>query len=237
MTDIIGKKENADWLNTKKTMPKDGYAIISNLLSEKNCDDLKSNYDNSIGYRKTIVTERYRLGSGAYKYFDYPLPYIIQTIRTRVYPKLAPVANTWLRALNIDRLFPQKYAAFKEQCNQNGQQKATELILKYGRGGFNTLHQDLYGNIDFPIQIVFFLKDPEKDFTGGEFVMTRQIPGAQSKITIIKPRKGDAFIFTTNFNPKKGKKGYYSVNIKHAVSDIKSGERDTSGIIFHNATS
>lgn len=237
MTDIIQKIENADWPAITESMDKNGYALIPNLLSDKDCEDLKLNYNNPIGYRKTIVMERYRFGSGEYKYFDYPLPDIIQTIRTHIYTKLAPIANTWFRALNINRQFPLKHTEFIQQCNDNGQQKATVLILRYGQGGFNTLHQDLYGDIYFPMQIVFLLDEPEKDFTGGEFVMTQQIPRAQSKVTVIKPKKGDVVIFTTNFKPEKGNKGYYRVNMKHAVSEIKSGERHTLGIIFHDATS
>ena len=237
MTEIIQKIENADWPAITEVMHKNGYAIIPNLLSDKECEDLIANYDNPAAYRKTVVMERYRFGSGEYKYFNYPLPDIIQTIRTNIYPKLAPIANTWFKVLNIDRRFPLEHSDFLQECHKNGQQKATPLILKYGEGGFNTLHQDLYGDIYFPIQIVFLLNDPDKDFTGGEFVMTRQIPRAQSKVMVIRPKKGDVIIFTTNFKPEKGKKGFYRVNMKHAVSEIKSGERHTLGIIFHDAIS
>lgn len=166
MQEIIKKIENADWQNVTETMHQNGYAIIPNLLSDKDCEELRANYDNPAAYRKTVVMERYRFGLGEYKYFNYPLPDIIQAIRTSIYPKLVPIANAWLKALNTDKQFPLEHAELLQQCHKNGQQKATALILKYGKGGFNTLHQDLYGDVYFPIQIVLFLSEPDKDFTG-----------------------------------------------------------------------
>lgn len=237
MKDIIQKIENSDWQNIMETMHQNGYAIMPKLLSDKDCEDLKANYNNPNAYRKTVVMERYRFGLGEYKYFNYPLPDIIQTIRTTIYPKLAPIANMWFKALNINKQFPLEHEELLQQCHENNQQKATVLILKYGKGGFNTLHQDLYGDVYFPIQTVLFLNEPNKDFTGGEFVLTQQIPRAQSKAIVLKPKKGDMLIFTTNFKPEKGTKGYYRVNMKHGVSEIHSGERHTLGIIFHDAIS
>jgi len=181
--------------------------------------------------------ERYRFGSGEYKYFNYPLPNLIQRIRTGIYPKLAPIANAWFKALNIEKVFPDTHQELLQQCNQNNQLKATVLILKYGKGGHNTLHQDLYGDIYFPIQTVLFLSEPGEDFTGGEFVLTQQTPRAQSKAIVLKPGKGDLLAFTTNFRPVKGTKGYYRANMKHGVSEIHEGERYTLGIIFHDALS
>lgn len=172
---------------------------------------------------------------GEYKYFDYPLPDIIQNIRTNIYPYLAPIANTWFKALQIDKQFPLVHKELLSECHANEQKKATALILKYGKGGFNTLHQDLYGDVYFPIQVVLMLTQPEEDFTGGEFVLTQQIPRAQSKAIVLKPNKGDLLIFTTNFKPEKGTKGYYRVNMKHGVSEVKNGNRYTLGIIFHDA--
>ena len=237
MQDIIQKIENTDWQNITETMHQNGHAIIQNLLSSEQCETLKSDYNNPNAYRKTVVMERYRFGLGEYKYFNYPLPDMIQQIRENIYPHLAPIANAWFGALNIDKQFPPEHAELLQQCHQNGQQKATVLILKYGKGGFNTLHQDLYGDIYFPMQIVLFLSEPDKDFTGGEFVLTQQIPRAQSKAIVLKPNKGDILIFTTNFKPQKGTKGYYRVNMKHGVSEVKIGERYTLGIIFHDAVS
>lgn len=237
MQNLIKKIENVDWQSITEKMNQNGYAIISKLLSDDQCEQLKADYDNPSLYRKTVVMARHRFGLGEYKYFNYPLPNIIQTIRTTVYPYLSTIANTWFKALNIDTQFPLKHAELLEKCHNAGQQKATVLILKYGQGGFNTLHQDLYGDIYFPIQIVLFLNEPEEDFTGGEFILTQQIPRAQSKAIVLKPKKGDVLIFTTNFKPEKGTKGYYRVNMKHGVSEVLSGQRHTLGIIFHDATS
>jgi len=237
MQDIIQKIENTDWKEITETMHQNGYAIIPNFLSGEQCETLKSNYNNSKLYRKTVTMARYRFGLGEYKYFTYPLPDIIQTIRTTIYPYLAPIANAWFKALKIDVLFPDNHEELLRQCHENGQEKATVLILKYGKGGFNTLHQDLYGDIYFPIQVVFVLDEPDTDFTGGEFVLTQQIPRAQSKAIVLKPKKGDVLIFTTNFKPEKGRKGYYRVNMKHGVSEVKSGNRHSLGIIFHDAVS
>lgn len=237
MQDIIKKIEHTDWQSITETMNTNGHVVIPNLLSDEQCEILKSEYYNPNAYRKTVVMERYRFGLGEYKYFNYPLPNIIQQIRTNVYPHLAPIANAWFKVLNIGTQFPLEHEELLQQCHQNGQQKATVLILKYGKGGFNTLHQDLYGEVYFPIQIVFVLSEPDKDFTGGEFVLTQQIPRAQSKAIVLKPKKGDVLIFTTNFKPEKGSKGYYRVNMKHGVSEIKSGSRYSLGIIFHDALS
>ncbi|WP_417353327.1 2OG-Fe(II) oxygenase [Flavobacterium alkalisoli] len=237
MQDIIQKIESIDWTNITESMHQNGYAIIQNLLTKEQCELLKANYNDSNLYRKTVIMARYRFGLGEYKYFNYPLPDIIQTVRATIYPYLAPIANAWFKALKIDREFPSLHEELLKQCHENGQEKATVLILKYGKGGFNTLHQDLYGDIYFPIQIVFILDEPDSDFTGGEFVLTQQIPRAQSKAIVLKPGKGDVLIFTTNFKPEKGTKGYYRVNMKHGVSEVKWGNRHSLGIIFHDAVS
>jgi uncharacterized protein len=237
MNNIIRRIENIDWQNVTEALHQNGYAVIPALLSDNECKALKSNYDHADLYRKTVVMARHRFGLGEYKYFNYPLPELIQTIRTNIYPHLVPVANAWFKALRIDMNFPLEHTALLQQCHDNGQLKATPLILKYGKGGFNTLHQDLYGDIYFPIQLVLLLNEPEKDFTGGEFVLTQQIPRAQSKAIVLHPKKGDALIFTTNFKPEKGAKGYYRVHMKHGVSEVKEGSRCTLGIIFHDAVS
>ncbi|CAI8811188.1 2OG-Fe(II) oxygenase [Chryseobacterium sp. IT-36CA2] len=237
MKDIIQKIENTDWQHLTETMHKNGYAVISNLLSDNECEQLKSDYDHSALFRKTVVMARHRFGLGEYKYFNYPLPEIIQTIRANIYPHLASIANSWFNALHIDTQFPLNHQEFLQQCHLNGQQKATVLILKYKEGGFNTLHQDLYGDVYFPIQIVLMLSEPDHDFTGGEFVLTQQIPRAQSKAIVLKPKKGDVLIFTTQFKPEKGTKGYYRVNMKHGISEVKEGSRYALGIIFHDAIS
>jgi hypothetical protein len=233
--EIIIEKNN--WENVTREMHINGFAIIPDLLTDEQCEDLKAGYANSNLYRKTVIMERYRFGLGEYKYFNYPLPDLIESIRTNIYPKLAPTANAWCKALGINKIFPLTHQELLRQCKDNNQQQATVLILKYGKGGHNTLHQDLYGDIYFPMQSVLFLNEPGEDFTGGEFVLTEQVPRAQSKAIVLSPRKGDMLIFTTNFRPVKGVKGYYRVNMKHGVSEIHSGERHTLGIIFHDAVS
>jgi len=237
MQNIIQNIENIDWQDIAKKMHQNGYAIVPKLLSDEQCALLKADYHNSNLYRKTVVMARHRFGLGEYKYFNYPLPNLINAIRTSIYPKLAPIANDWFKALKIDLSFPLHHATFLEKCHENGQQKATVLILKYGKGGFNTLHKDLYGDIYFPIQIAFALDEPDLDFTGGEFVLTQQVPRAQSKAIVLKPQKGDMLIFATNFKPQKGTRGYYRIQMKHGVSEITSGKRHTLGIIFHDAVS
>lgn len=229
------KIASINWQNIANEMHEKGFAIISKLLTSEQCIALTKCYDDPNIYRKTVVMERYRFGLGEYKYFNYPLPNLIQNIRESVYPKLAPIANTWMKVLNIPTIFPDSHQDLLKRCIENKQLEATVLILKYGKGGHNTLHQDLYGDVYFPIQAVLFLNEQDQDFTGGEFVLTQQTPRAQSKAIVLKPKKGDMLIFTTNFRPVKGSKGYYRVNMKHGVSEIHSGERHTLGIIFHDA--
>ncbi|MDD7885242.1 2OG-Fe(II) oxygenase [Flavivirga sp. 57AJ16] len=237
MEGLVSNIEAIDWNKIDADMHEKGYAVVPKFLSGILCEVLKNLYKNPKGYRKTVVMERYRFGLGEYKYFDYPLPRTIQTLREHIYPKLVPIANLWMKALKIDKQFPIAFNELQQQCRDNNQLKPTALILKYGKGGFNTLHQDLYGDVYFPLQTVLFLNEPDVDFKGGEFVLTQQIPRAQSKVTVLQPKKGDMLIFTTNFRPVKGAKGYYRVNMKHGVSELHSGERHTIGIIFHDAIS
>lgn len=237
MENIIQRIAHADWSGIAEEMHQNGFAILPRLLTDEQCEALKAGYGSSSQYRKTVVMARHRFGLGEYKYFDYPLPDLIQAIRTEMYVRLVPIANAWSSALNLGTQFPPGHGDFLRRCHQVGQQKATVLILKYGKGGFNTLHQDLYGEVYFPMQIVLFLDEPDEDYTGGEFVMTQQIPRAQSKAIVLRPKKGDVLIFTTNFKPERGSKGYYRVNMKHGVSEVKSGSRHTLGIIFHDASS
>ena len=235
MNNIKQKLANYDWQLVGEEMHQKGYTLMTDVLSEGHCKQLIADYSQENLYRKTVVMERYRFGLGEYKYFNYPLPHLIQTIREYVYPRLAPIANLWMKVLNIEQTFPDTFEELQNLCHQNNQKKPTALILKYGKGGHNTLHQDLYGDIFFPIQIVFFLNKPDQDYTGGEFVLTQQTPRAQSKAIVLKPKQGDMLIFTTNFRPLKGSKGYYRVNMKHGVSEVHHGERHTLGIIFHDA--
>jgi hypothetical protein len=238
MENIEEKIADIDWQQTvTEEMNEKGYALVSRFLSVQSCDELIGKYDNSNLYRKTITMERHSFGLGEYKYFKYPLPDLIQTVRRAIYPKLAPVANAWMKTLNVERQFPDKFDELQRLCHDNNQTKPTVLILKYGKGGHNTLHQDLYGDIFFPFQLVFFLNEPDDDYTGGEFVLTQQTPRAQTKPIVLRPHKGDMLIITTNFRPIKGSKGYYRVQMKHGVSEVHDGERHTLGIIFHDALS
>lgn len=237
MENIINRINALDWPAVEEHLHTTGYALLPGVLNEEACNTLIEQYNQADLYRKTIVMERYRFGLGEYKYFRYPLPALLQDIRQTIYAKLTNVANTWMKVLNIDRQFPPTLTALQELCRKQGQVHPTVLILKYGQGGHNTLHQDLYGDIFFPIQLVIFLNEPGKDYTGGEFVLTQQVPRAQSKAIVLTPRKGDLLLFTTNFRPAKGSKGYYRVNMKHGVSEVHSGQRHTLGIIFHDAQS
>lgn len=223
-----------DWLAITQELHDKGFVIVKNVFTEKECDTLIAEYDADDTYRKTISMERYRFGQGEYKYFQYPLPALITDLREKVYAKIAPVANQWMQELNIDKQFPATHKEMKKLCQDHGQEKPTVLILKYHEGGFNTLHQDLYGDIYFPMQMVFMLDQTGRDYTGGEFVITEQIPRAQSKANVLKPGLGDMVIFTTNFRPVKGSKGYCRVNMKHGVSPLHSGNRHSLGVIFHD---
>ncbi len=237
MEAILDRLQATDWDRVAGMMHEKGYAVLSDIIPESVCNTLINYYPEDKRYRKKVVMERYRFGQGEYKYFDYPLPDLIQQLRTTVYEKLVPIANLWMKALQIDRQFPGKHEELLALCKANNQLKPTVLVLNYSEGGFNTLHQDLYGDVFFPIQIVLFLNEPEEDYTGGEFVLTEQVPRAQSKAIVLQPKRGDMLIFTTNFRPVRGTKGYYRVAMKHGVSEVRSGKRYTMGIIFHDAIS
>lgn len=237
MQNIHTNNSHIDWEKLTNEMNSRGYSIITEFLTNEHSDELKNLYNKSSLYRKTVVMERYRFGLGEYKYFNYPLPESIQNIRSEIYSKLYPIANNWFKLLKIEKEFPESHEEFLNECHASNQNKPTALILKYGKGGYNTLHQDLYGDVYFPIQIVLFLNEPDVDYRGGEFVLTQQTPRAQSKAIVLKPKKGDLLAFTTNFLPVKGSNGYFRSNMKHGVSEIHEGERHTLGIIFHDALS
>ena len=224
-----------DWDKAATGLDDIGYAVLPNVLKPAECDDLVNQYADDALYRKTVIMERHQYGKGAYKYFKYPLPPLIQQLRESVYPKLVPVMNGWMEKLNMPGRFPDSLAEQLELCHANDQLKPTPLILKYEKGGFNALHQDLYGDVFFPVQLVIFLDEASRDYEGGEFVLIEQRPRAQSKAIVLKPRKGDMLVFTTNFRPVKGTRGYHRVNMRHGVSEITEGGRHTLGIIFHDA--
>ncbi|MBK6266286.1 2OG-Fe(II) oxygenase [Marivirga sp. S37H4] len=237
MEELETQLTEVNWSSVSEKINDKGFAVIPRVLSDGQCEEIIGDYNKEDLYRKTVVMERYRFGLGEYKYFNYPLPAIIQTLRETIYLQLVPTANLWMKVLKIDKIFPETLSELLADCHKNNQMKPTPLILKYGKGGFNTLHQDLYGEEYFPLQAVLFLNKTEEDYSGGEFVLTQQIPRAQSKAIVLKPKKGDMLILTTNFRPIKGTKGYYRVNMKHGVSEVNSGERHTLGVIFHDARS
>jgi len=233
--EIQEKIGRLDWSELTESLNSKGYTVARNILSNDNCDQIISRYNEDALYRKTVVMERHNFGLGEYRYFNYPLPGIVQALRESIYPCLAPVANSWMRALNIDISYPSTLDELTAYCRALGQNRPTPLVLKYEQGGYNALHQDLYGDIYFPMQAVIFLSQPGEDHEGGEFVLVEQRPRAQSKAIVLRPDKGDMLVFTTNFRPVKGTKGYYRVNMKHGVSEVTSGNRFTLGIIFHDA--
>ncbi|MCE7991488.1 MAG: 2OG-Fe(II) oxygenase [Roseivirga sp.] len=212
-----------------------GYGLISSVLTPAQCQNLILNYTKNSLFRKTVVMERHSYGKGQYRYYQHPLPELIQKLRTDIYQLLGPLANQWAKALRQPMLYPEIHAEFLQQCAAKGQEKATPLILQYKAGGFNTLHQDLYGEIYFPMQAIFCLSQPEKDFTGGSLVLTEQKPRAQSRAMVINPKLGDMIIIPTQFRPAKSVRGYYRLNMRHGVSEVLSGERYTMGVILHDA--
>ncbi len=228
----LHQDEAVHWSAVQAALSAQGYAVVRNFLDPADCDEFQRRYEERERYRKTIAMERYRFGSGEYKYFSYPLPQLLQKLRESIYQQLTGVANEWMSVLGINRRFPAEHAALIAECRSKGQLQPTPLILRYGAGGYNTLHQDLYGDIYFPIQGVVLLSEPGVDFSGGEFVMTQQNPRAQSRAMVLNPRKGDLVLFTTNFRPAKGSHGFHRVHVKHGVSEVHKGERFTLGKIF-----
>lgn len=212
-----------------------GFVKLASCLSKEECEGLINLYQRENLYRSTINMQRYRFGKGEYKYFSYPLPTIIKELRENLYPQLATIGNEWMKRLSTDTVFPNAHAELIEQCNRKQQTRPTPLILKYEEGGYNTLHQDLYGEVYFPFQVVLLLSQPTVDFKGGEFVLVEQLPRAQSKAQVIHLHQGDALIFTTNFRPILGTKGYYKAKMKHGISPLQSGKRFALGVIFHDA--
>ena len=231
MKDIV----NLNWNMISGSLNEKGYARIPDMLSTKECIDLSDLYKDSRLYRSTIDMKRYRFGQGEYKYFSYPLPGIIQSLREYFYPPLSKIANEWMQKLDTKLTFPENLQDLLKQCRDKSQHRPTPLILRYEASGFNTLHQDLYGEIYFPFQIVFLLSQPGGNHEGGEFVLTEQTPRAQSKVEVVHLNQGDAVIFTTNFRPVHGSRGHYRAKMKHGVSEVKAGVRYSLGIIFHDA--
>lgn len=235
MPDIKQQIESIDWPALTGALHESGYGIVPGFLRPEQCRDMIELFDTEQGYRKTVQMERYRFGAGTYKYWHYPLPELVQSLRENLYPNLAPIANEWAKRLNMEERFPDCFADLQTACRNSGQLKPTPLILRYETGGYNTLHQDLYGDVYFPLQAACFLSDPNKDYSGGEFILVEQIPRAQSKAIVLTPQQGDMIIFTTRFRPVKGVRGYYRATMKHGVSPLHRGQRYALGIIFHDA--
>jgi hypothetical protein len=231
----IGQRE-IDWERVRSHLDERGFASIRSLFSKPTCEEIAGYYGDDRYFRSRIEMARYAFGQGEYKYFKYPLPDIVQQYRESIYFQLAPLANRWAERLGSKtRSYPEKLSAFIEQCHRAGQKRPTPLLLKYGAGDFNCLHQDLYGEIAFPFQATFFLSRRGKDFDGGEFVLAEQRPRRQSRVEVLSPEQGDAIIFSVHHRPVQGVRGYYRANLRHGVSTVHSGQRYTLGIIFHNA--
>jgi hypothetical protein len=224
-----------DWDQAILDLNERGNAILKGVLTPEECEGLATLYPNESGFRSRVVMERHGFGRGEYKYLDYPLPHIVQCLRQELYRKLAPVANQWNQAMGIEIQYPNEHAEFIERCHNAGQVRPTPLLLQYGPGDYNCLHQDLYGEHVFPIQVAFLLSEPQRDFVGGEFVLTEQRPRMQSRPEVVPLRQGDAVAFAVHHRPVRGTRDMYRVNMRHGVSRIRSGKRYTAGIIFHDA--
>jgi hypothetical protein len=237
-SEVRDRVDALDWAAAEKSLSERGYVVTAPLLSEQECPELVSLYGDEKRFRSHIIMERYRFGIGDYKYFDNPLPPMVASLRTSVYPHLATIANRWdeqLGELGARGRYPLEHGEFLKMCHKAGQSKPTPLMLHYEEGGYNCLHQDLYGEVSFPLQMVFLLGQAGRDWEGGEFLLVEQQPRAQSKAEVVRADQGQAIIFTTRYRPVKGTRGYYRVNLRHGVSRVHQGTRYTLGIIFHDA--
>jgi hypothetical protein len=225
-----------DWAAVAASLGSYGWAPLGRLLTATECRGLCGLYETDGHFRSTIIMARHGFGSGEYKYFAYPLPGIVADLRAALYEKLAPVANAWNESMDIDVRFPAAHADFISRCHEAGQTRPTPLLLRYREGDYNCLHQDIYGEHVFPLQVVILLSEPGVDFEGGEFVLTEQRPRMQSRAEVVPLRRGEAAVFAVHHRPVRGTRGTYRVNLRHGVSRLRSGQRHTAGIIFHDAT-
>jgi hypothetical protein len=232
--DFDTRADAYDWSSVSEHLDAHGWAIFPQLLSAGECAVLAGLYADDRHFRSRVVMARHGFGRGEYKYFAYPLPERIAHLRSALYPRLAPIANRWNALMEIDVRYPDTHAAFIERCHQAGQTQPTPLLLQYGEGDFNALHQDLYGEHVYPLQVAVLLSEPEKDFTGGEFVLTEQRPRMQSRAEVVPLRRGDGAVFAVKNRPVQGTRGTYRVNMRHGVSRLRSGHRHTMGVIFHD---
>jgi hypothetical protein len=223
------------WLDVHAQLDACGWAMLPGLLDAAECAEVAGTYDDDARFRSRVVMARHGFGRGEYKYFTHPLPPLVSALREALYPRLTPLATKWSAAMGITATYPESHAAFLAQCHAAGQTRPTPLLLRYVAGDFNALHQDLYGPLVFPLQMAVLLSQPERDFTGGEFVLTEQRPRMQSRAEVVPLRQGDAVIFAVHHRPVAGTRGTYRVNLRHGVSRVRSGLRHTVGIIFHDA--
>jgi hypothetical protein len=236
-TDIATRRvKGLDWKELTEELNEQGSALLKNVLTPEQCEALSTLYPEDDLFRSRVVMARHGFGRGEYKYFNYPLPGIIESLRTSLYSELAPIANGWNQSMGIPVQYPSEHADFIRRCHEAGQLRPTPLLLQYGPGDYNCLHQDLYGEHVFPIQVAFLLSEPQRDFQGGEFVLTEQRPRMQSRPEVVPLRQGDAVAFAVHHRPVHGTRGTYRVNLRHGVSRLRSGRRHTVGIIFHDAT-
>ena len=232
---IAADRTALDWRRIGEDLDAHGCAVIRGVLSGDECASLSQSYSEDRLFRSRIVMARHGFGRGEYRYFAYPLPKVVTALRTALYPPLAEIANRWNAAMGIDTRYPDDHAAFLDRCHKAGQTKPTPLVLQYGEGDYNCLHQDLYGEHVFPLQVAFLLSVPGRDFAGGEFVLTEQRPRMQSRVEVVPLDRGDGVVFPVHHRPVEGKRGFYRVNLRHGVSRLRSGHRHTLGIIFHDA--
>jgi hypothetical protein len=233
---VAERIEALDWTSAEQSLSERGYVVTDSLLSPEECAGLSALYNDASRFRSQVIMERYRFGIGDYKYFAHRLPELVAAIRQKAYPHLAEVANQWAEKLGDEAAkYPLEHEAFLKTCHKAGQTKPTPLMLHYEAGGYNCLHQDLYGEVSFPLQMVLLLGQRGRDWEGGEFILVEQQPRAQSKPEVVVADQGQAIIFTTRYRPVKGSRGYYRVNLRHGVSRVHRGTRFTLGIIFHDA--
>jgi hypothetical protein len=235
MSPPSSQRSNVAWEQVRAEVDERGCAVVSALLEPAECAALTRLYDAETGFRRTIVMEHHAYGRGEYKYFDYPLPPLVAELRPALYRELAPLAVRWQDALGTGIRYPAEHAEFLERCHAAGQVRPTPLLLRYGPDDYNCLHQDLYGEHVFPLQVAVLLSEPGRDFSGGEFVLTEQRPRAQSRVEVVPLARGDAVVFAVRERPVPGVRGVRRVQLRHGVSRLRSGQRHTLGIIFHDA--
>ena len=233
--DLAIRQATLDWSRIAASLDEAGQVAIPKMLSSSQCTGLARHYEDDRHFRSRVIMARHGFGRGEYKYFTYPLPELVQHLRTALYPPLAEIANRWHEAMGNRTRFPDTLAAFLARCHRAGQTRPTPLLLSYGEGDYNCLHQDLYGEHVFPLQATVLLSKPGDDFAGGEFVLTEQRPRMQSRVEVVPLEQGDAVIFAVNHRPVRGTRGVYRVAMRHGVSRLRRGQRLTLGVIFHDA--